>query len=336
MPVGGNFELVKVDLIDLDTSNPRIAHVLENYEPPYSADMLHLALETGGGDNEAGEQGSFGKLKASIEANGGIVQPILLQRRGDGRYLCVEGNTRVFLYRHFAQNGIAGTWDTIPSIVHADITEVDVHAIRLQAHLVGPRRWGPYAKAKYLYKLRHEDKFPMETLIQLCGGNARSIQESLSAYEDMEAYYRPIVGDESFETDQFSGFVELQKSGVKEALVAGGFSVADFAQWIADEKIGKLQNVRSIPLVMRDEKAKKVFLESSMDAAIKVLDRPQLTKALSDADVSSLARALKQALDQISYKEFTRLRDNPGSASVQYLREALEGLQDVIKNVDGE
>lgn len=336
MPTAGVFALVNVEEIDLDTANPRIARFLEHHSPPYSDDVIHLALETDG-DDEGGSAGtSFTKLKQSVETNGGIVQPVLLQQSTGGRYVCVEGNTRVFLYREFKKRNVKGSWDQIPALVHANIDELDVHAIRLQAHLVGPRRWEPYSKAKYLYSLRSQDKIPLSQLIDLCGGNKKSILESLAAYEDMENYYRPLVGDENFDTTRFSGFIELQKPGIKEALLKGGFTVADFAQWIDDERIEKLQYVRSLPAVLKDDKAKKTFLQDGMEAAIKVLDRPQLNKALEDADLGSLARALRQAINGIAFKDFMRLKENPGLPAVQHLQEAKDSIEEFLNQLEAE
>lgn len=56
--------------------------------------------------------------------------------------------------------------------------------------------------------------------------------ESINAYSEMETYYRPIIPDDgSFDTTRFSGFVELQKPGIKEAIAKAGFDVTHFSRW---------------------------------------------------------------------------------------------------------
>jgi hypothetical protein len=53
----------------------------------------------------------------------------------------------------------------------------------------------------------------------------------------MEKYYRPLVTDDEFDTTRFSGFVELQKPGIKEAITKGKFTLTDFSNWIKEEKL---------------------------------------------------------------------------------------------------
>jgi hypothetical protein len=332
MPTGGAFSFVKIDDIDLDTTNPRIQHYLEHQEPPYTEEMIKLALMTGGDDTDRSGT-TFNKLKQSVQTNGGIVQPVILEKNGN-RYRCIEGNTRVFLYREFREKNVEGNWSAIPAIVHQDITEEDAHAIRLQAHLVGPRQWDPYSKAKYLRNLRVHEHFTFNQLVDLCGGNQRSITDTLDAYEDIEKYYRPLVGDAAFEQRRFSGFVELQKPGIKKAIMEAGFTVTDFAKWIHEGKIKQLQYVRSLPVVLKDEKAKKTFLESGMEQALKTLDRPHLNKALEEADIASLCRALRQSIESMAFTDFMRMKEDPTSPTVQYLQEIQDTLGGLLDQLE--
>jgi hypothetical protein len=149
--------------------------------------------------------------------------------RLDGRLVCIEGNTRVAIYRGFVEEKVAGDWTKIPAMVYTDLSEDRVDAIRLQVHLVGPRAWDPYSKGKYLHYLRTQELQPFER-IDFCGGNKREVQESIQAYADMEKYYRPLVDEGKYDLTRFSGFVELQKPKVKEALFTHGFSIGNFAE----------------------------------------------------------------------------------------------------------
>jgi hypothetical protein len=150
----------------------------------------------------------------------------------------------------------------------------------------------------------------------------------------MEAYYRPLVGDEGFDQRKFSGFVELQKPNVTSAIAKAGYSLVDFSEWIRDEKIEKLADVRSLPLVLKDERARKVFVTDGMTAALKVLDRPQLNKALEEADLGALARALRQKIDCLPYSEVEKLTADPSLPAVRYLVEARDRVQSFIVSLD--
>jgi hypothetical protein len=108
---GGTHQIISVDDIELDRSNPRIRKFLEMYGNDPTAEQIFLALGAGN-DDDVGSSTSttFEKLKQSIITNGGIIQPVILNRRKDGSIVCVEGNTRVALYKHFEQTGVKGAW----------------------------------------------------------------------------------------------------------------------------------------------------------------------------------------------------------------------------------
>src|SRR5213079_2100108 len=83
--------------------NPRIAHALSSYKPPYKAEQIYLALNAGGREEEGGSTTTFNKLKQSILTNGGISQPVHLHEKSKGKYVSIEGNTRVAIYQEFKQ-----------------------------------------------------------------------------------------------------------------------------------------------------------------------------------------------------------------------------------------
>jgi hypothetical protein len=336
MPSASEFQLVQVDHISLDESNPRIAYFLEHLPSPHTAEQIFIALGAGS-DDESGGMASFNRLKNSIQTNGGIVNPVILRQSGPSDFKCIEGNTRVALYREFRDKGIGGSWGTIPAVIHSALSEADVHAIRLQAHLVGPRAWTPYAKAKYLTYLRNEEHFEFARLVDFCGGNQKSIQEALDAYADMETHYRPhLESDEDFDITRFSGFVELQKPGVKEAIKHAGFALDDFGRWIIDGKIEKLAHVRWLSKVLKDKKATAAFIKSGIEDAIDLTEAPDQTKVLQDASLVSLARALTEALRRIEYREVKKLKDEPMSQTAQYLTEAYEALKEIMADIGAE
>lgn len=318
------FENVAVADIELDQGNPRIRRFLEMYPNP-SPEQIYLALGAGG--EAAGEGGSsFDKLKNSILSSRGIVQPIIINRKA-GVPVCVEGNTRVAIYRSFIDEGVAGDWSHIPAMVYTDLPEDRIDAIRLQVHLVGPRAWDPYSKAKYLHYLRTQELQPFERIIDFCGGGKREVTESIQAFSDMERYYRPLVDEGKYDLTRFSGFVEMQKPKVKEAIFAHGFSVGDFATWIHERKIDPLSTVRQVPAVLANPKAKQIFLKQGMKKAVDVLDRPENDVDLGHASIAQLARALGEAVRKIELNELREFRADPDHETVLAVYDALDELQ---------
>ncbi|MBR0340890.1 MAG: ParB N-terminal domain-containing protein [Oscillospiraceae bacterium] len=256
-----NYVELPVDLIKLDVNNPRIARGLSYYSD-INSDLMALLL---GSTAE-----SCASLRESIRENGGIIHPIVVNREEDGSYVVIEGNTRLQIYRDFIKNGESGNWTTIKAIVYDNLPENDKHAIRLQAHLVGPREWDPYSKALYLHHLAFDEHMPMNMLVSFCGGTSKAseIKNMIAAYNDMEQYYRPLCNDDSqFDIKKFHGFVELQNRNITDCLVANGFTKTDFSQWMIDERFSTLQDVRRLPEIFRSKKAKETFfVENTREA----------------------------------------------------------------------
>ncbi len=317
--------------IELDRGNPRIRRILEMYPEP-TPEQIYLALGSGGREPASEGGTSFEKLRNSILSSRGIVQPIIVNRVG-ARLVCIEGNTRVAIYRTFIEEGYQGDWTTIPAMVHENLPEPAIDAVRLQVHLVGPRAWDPYSKAKYLHYLRTQQLQPFDRIIDFCGGSKREVQEAIQAYSDMEKFYRPLVDEGTFDVTRFSGFVEYQKPRVRDAVMEHGFGPADFARWIHERKIDPLNTVRQLPVVLNNPRAKALFLAQGMRPAIATLDRPDSGMELKQASLGQLARALQTAIGQLPYGEIKRLQDNPEDETALALFDALELLQGLVDDI---
>ena len=334
MVQSGIAELVPVAHVELDRSNPRIRKFLEMYDTP-TPEQIFLAL--GAGNDEESETPNvptFQKLKQSILTHGGIIHPIILNRQDDGTLVCIEGNTRLALYKDFLQRGQTGDWHHIPALIHENLAETDMHAIRLQAHLVGPRPWDPYSKAKYLHELRYTDSMPLAMIVDFCGGRQSEVTTFIEAYIDMEHYYRPLIADDGdFDPKRFSGFAELQKPGIKQAITETGHTLTDFALWIHEGKLKPLNTVRLLPRILKNEKAFKTFLKKGAKAAELTLDKPEADQSLQKAPLDQLARALTRKLVSLPYGEYRDLRTDPGSDTIGALLEVQDSVADFLQDL---
>jgi hypothetical protein len=331
----GKLTLLPINSVELDRTNPRIRRFLEIHQGEPTYDQIALALDVAGSDS-ADSQGATTpeKLRNSILTNGGIMQPIIVNKQADGRLVCIEGNTRLYIYRSFVSEKIDGDWTKIYALVHEGLEAQDVDAIRLQAHLVGPRQWDAYSKAKYLWELQYKELMPIDRIIAFCGGNKRDVTTAVQAYADMEHYYRPICLADDYDTEKYSGFVELQATKVKDAILKAGFSLVDFSHWIAKGNIKNLEQVRKLPRILPDKRAREVFIKKDVKAALDVLEKPELSGTLKGASISQLARAISEAIDSIPYAEVLRLRASPEDDAVRYINDALESLQGLVKDLN--
>jgi hypothetical protein len=327
-----SFEHLSIDEIELDIDNPRIKRFLESYEGDRpTPDQIYQALGAGGDDADAGGP-TFEKLKQSILTNGTIIHPIIVNKRSDAKLVCIEGNTRLALYRSFRNEEYAGNWQSIPSLVYKSMSEEDIDAIRLQIHLVGTRQWDPYSKAKYLHRLRTQAQMPFSSIVDYAGGREREVQELINAYSDMEQYYRPLVPDDgAFDITRFSGFLELQRSGIKQAIAQAGFELSDFAEWIDDQRLYPLHLVRKLPAILQKPEAREAFLSDGAKVAERLLDRPDLSKTLEEADIAQLAQALTQAIYNTGWQERDRIATRANTATADSLAELSTVIQKFLE-----
>lgn len=216
------------------------------------------------------------------------------------------------------------------------MSEAEVDAIRLQAHLVGARPWDPYSKAKYLDTLSNKLKLPFAQVVDFCGGNQREIETLIAAYGDMEKYYRPLLGsDQNFDYTRFSGFVELQHPRVLEALISAKFTKLDFAKWINEKKLYPLAHVRQLPRILQNERSKKIFLENDSEEALKYINSldSDAVPNLREADLIVLAKEIYNRVNEIQYGDLQRLRAETDSDEKDIIRAAKDAIISLWKDI---
>ena len=325
---------IPIDQIELDRKNPRIANFLATHdENDITSDLMALLLGT--------TSDACASLRQSIEANGGIIHPIVVNKCTDGTYVAIEGNTRLQIYKDFRKENKPGNWNTIRCIVYDNLEAEQMHQIRLQAHLVGPREWDPYSKALYLNYLANVEHMPMTSLISFCGGNSKAseIRNMIAAFNDMEEYYRPLCDDDTqFDIKKFHGFVELQRSAVIESLLLHGYTKTDFAKWMIDDKFSILQDVRRIPDILKSKKATEVFLKSDTAAAKKILAVEEISSdKLKDVPYELLAKELSKRMQNILLADIHRLRtDSDYADKLNSLLNVFDDVKFVLDEVNGE
>lgn len=326
-----SYQELDVTKIELDLDNPRIKMYLDMQYNQVTAEGLALALSGGVSDGST----SFESLRESIRVNKGIINPIIVNHTADDKYVVIEGNTRVQIYLDFLRDGVAGDWSRIRSIVYENLSPEEIHSIRLQAHMVGPRDWDPYSKAKYLHYLMYSECLPMSQIISFCGGKSSEINKLVRAYKDIEDIYKPILEemDKDFEYKDFSKFAELQNKGVVDAIISAGYTKKDFARWVANGNVDIALKVRELPAVLKNPEAKNEFLATNLSNAIKKLGATAPTNVdLNTIDYIVLARALSNKLYRIEYFEQKFLISEEGTEK----RSVLRSLKDTIALIIGE
>ena len=321
-----------IDSIKLDEENPRIKQCLENYTT-VTPEAIALALwDSGDGDAAT----SYRVLRDSIKDSGGIIHPIIVNHEDNGDYVAIEGNTRLQIYKDFVQKNVPGEWSQITALVYEGLTKVEKHSIRLQSHLVGPRDWDPYSKAKYLYQLSEIEMLPMNSIVNMCGGNKNEITKAIDAYKYMKMYYEPYAKSRGLEPDtrDYSKFREHENARIKSAIQHKGYPENQFAKWVVDENIDKAQSVRLIPAIMRNKEAHDTFLKGNLTEAETVLRAAELSNAdLSQYPYEVLSGELFKQLMTLPATEVDELANNPDKAMKRDSLERLKSKLDFIINM---
>ena len=231
------YSLIPTHQIDFDRENPRIKVALEKYGDKLDDQRIRFALQTA--TEGSASASSYRSLKDSIRAARGISVPIVVWP-DNGRFVCVDGNTRLTAYYELHDESAPGDWTAINCLVLDDPDQRDIETIRVTAHLVGAREWPAYEKARYLHYLRNVEFMDYDELVARCGGNKKTITQQIDAYHDMNEFYRDVNSDDAFKVDRFSGFVELQKTTSRtpstarvstSATSAAGYATARYTDW---------------------------------------------------------------------------------------------------------
>lgn len=329
-----NYQELPVEKVELDLENPRIKQYLSIYKNPTS-ENISLAL-TGSSDKNG--QGKYAALRDSIKENHGIFTPIIVNHiTKEGRFVVIEGNTRLKFYQEFNEKEPNSIWQKIMSIVYEDMSEDKIHAIRLQAHMVGARDWDAFSKAKYLDYLYNTEKKSMEYLKVFCGGQENRIRNLINAYNDMTKHYIPMQENLGLQFDPqvFSYYEELQKNSAKESLIVHGYDLNDFTKWVIDEHIDRAENVRKLAKVLGEDDARTLFLRSNLTEAIKKLDSREVDlRKVEKTDLYDVVHTLAIRLRNLNYKETDRLRNDPKyMLNRERLKELASELHDVLKDI---
>jgi hypothetical protein len=330
-------KMIPLDEIELDLSNPRIARMLSMHKNENITSEL-IALALGAGDSQEGDTyATYRNLKESIRTNGGVIHPIIVNKNSNGKITVIEGNTRLQIYKEFRQEKAKGVWDKIPAIVHESLPQKNIDAIRLQAHLVGPRPWDPYSKARYLHLLNTEDSLTTNQIVEFCGGKRKQVLEYIQAYLDMESSYRPqLKSEEDFDTTRFSAFMELQKPRVQNALASNGYTKKDFSKWVIDDLFHPLETVRSLPDILTDQEAKTVFLEQGASEARIVLNAKIASsdsEFLNTANLLELSNEISRKLSKMAHTEWMRMKANVADPTRASLSNLMWELKDYLKGI---
>ncbi len=308
----------------LDIENPRIQYFLDTrLNDSVTQDKIKFALAEGNDQYE--------KLKEHIERNGGIYDPIWIVPKED-YHIVIEGNTRAFIYEELSEKYVnEEKWKAIDAYVLPYKVEHNViNFIRLEKHLFGTTPWDAYEKARELYRLYSDEDYSLKRLEQLTKLRTSEIKNNIQAFMDMEEQYLPKYNKPS-ERLKFSYFVEFRKNKELKRLVnEGKISLLDFCDWVGEGKFGRGEDIRRLPLVLKDEQSKQALIDYDFQAALEQLEQK------NPAAKSKLFEKIEDVIagiESLPFGELDEIKRGQQPAKIESLKKLQNAATNLLRDI---
>jgi hypothetical protein len=320
IPIDGKSTVLKIARIPLsklqmDEENPRIGLYRDN-QPDRNLSEIQMRYAITQKSPEA-----YDKLKESVHNNKGIINPIWIKPVNGGKYLVIEGNSRVVIYQDLAKmEPNESQWKGIIAyVLPSTINEDEKNYIRLQAHLRGTNDWDAYEKSKYLFKLSTEDHWPIKKIEKQTKLSASEISQNIAAFKLMQDQYLPKNPDPN-EVSKFSYFVEYVKDNkLKKLMDKNSLTENDFCEWVSDRNmIPTGQDVRRLRDILGDSDSRDLFLNKGFESSMQVIAfrNPNVV----DPFYRDMERVIEK-LKSIKSREINEISEEKGSGKKRMISE---------------
>lgn len=246
-------------------------------------------------------------LKLSIEANGGLLEPIIVRKN-----IVLEGNCRLAAYRLLAQKDPI-KWGKIKANVMPDDTPEElVVALLGTIHIIGKTPWTPFEQAAYLARAINKTRKPIDALANELGMQKASAQAFIRVYQAM-------VEADDANPHKWSYYFELDKrNDIKEADANNPALnlMTTIKDMIKDDKIEKAQDLRDIGKIVKakGENAAQA-LEEFLNEEISLSDAVELAR--EDTKLASIQKKVEAFLDFLK-KEQGNIARNKSDVELNY------------------
>lgn len=260
-------------------------------------------------------------LKQSIEANGGLLEPIIVRRN-----IVLEGNSRLAAYRILAAKDPI-RWGKIKANVLPDDTSDElVDSLLGTLHVIGKAPWSPFEQAGFLARSINRTRKPIDALADELGMTKSTAQAYIRVYQMM------MENDDAIPS-KWSYYAELDKNTdirnanenepTREILVK-------IKEMIKEDKVPKAQDIRAIGKILsaKSENAREAA-EELLDGEITIAEAVEQTQ-----EDTKLAAMLTRANAFLAFvkKDRQNLRDNRDDANLNYtIKQIIKALETAIK-----
>lgn len=246
-------------------------------------------------------------LKLSIEANGGLLEPIIVRNN-----IVLEGNSRLAAYRLLAKNDPI-KWGMIKANVMPDNTPEElVISLLGTIHIIGKTPWTPFEQAGYLTRAINKTRKPIDAL-----ANELGLQKSV-AQAFIRVYQKMVENDDAV-PHKWSYYYELDKRNDIKAADENNPSlelIHTLMEMIKEDKIEKAADLRDIGKIVKakGENAEQA-LEEFLNGDITIKEAVELAK--DDTKLASLQKRIDVFSDFLK-KEQSNIKQNISDVTLNY------------------
>lgn len=191
-----NAQLLKVDELHFDHSNPRLAEYgITNSTP--EADILKILWDAM----------DVRELVQSISASGYFPHEPLIVAKESGKYVVIEGNRRLAAVKVLRSHELVkeNGWE-VPALAPSALKELEKLPAILSdreeswrylgfKHVNGPAKWSSYAKASYIAEVHRKYEIPLAEIANQIGDRHNTVQRLYRGLMVLEQAERAKVYD---------------------------------------------------------------------------------------------------------------------------------------------
>ncbi|MBP5423137.1 MAG: ParB N-terminal domain-containing protein [Paludibacteraceae bacterium] len=263
-------------------------------------------------------------LKTSIEANGGLLEPIIVKKN-----TVLEGNSRLAAYRMLAKNDPV-KWGMIRcTVLPDDISEELILNLLGTIHIIGRMDWNAFEKAGYLYRTKEKSRRPINAIADDLGMKVSDAVMYIKVYTRMreENDMLPRRWSYYFELLKNSAIVKADEENPEMDIISKTI------EKIKNEEFSDAKDVRDIGKVIKSQNEDALMvLENYLDGEISLDDAVELTGDLNKAQtiIKGFAKFNKLLTDNWQSILSQTKVDTDLNMSINQLSDTLNTLQKLI------
>jgi hypothetical protein len=284
--------LIPIDSVRLDPANPRIANTFAALIGSGQATESRI-------ESLLWDDPDVRDLSRQIEINGGLIERIIVAE--DGR--AIEGNCRTVCYRKLHQKHPRDPlWRTIPArLLPSEIGAKDIAILLGEMHVAGKNTWSPFEKAGHVYRMHRDFSLTQDEIAQRLRMSKSKVNQLVRAFDVMKNKFLPKYPGHG-NIRRFSYFEELYKNPILRDWLDRDAGAEDrFVEWVGKEKLSQGLHVRTLPAILKNERAVAALTRHGFAAAERVIaeDDPAAESRLFKR-MTEMTEALRKAqLDDI-------------------------------------